>query len=145
MKRENYYPNFSPTRLPIRMRMPHLIVIIDDEEDILDLLSYNFGREGFEVASFERATEALQFLSSRKPDAILCDWMMPGMDGLELCRKIKSDVLLADIPFIMVTCKSEKVAIRQAISEGVTDFVVKPVRIADLIARISSLLGDQAA
>lgn len=124
---------------------PPLLVIIDDDEDILDLLSYNFTREGFEVAAFDRAMPALEFLHGRRPVAILCDWMMPGMDGLELCRQVKGNVSLADIPFVMVTCKGEKTAQRMAMAEGVTDFIVKPVRVQDLVARVRSLLQDQAA
>lgn len=124
---------------------PPLLVIIDDEEDILDLLSYNFTREGFEVAAFERAAPALDFLQDRRPVVILCDWMMPGMDGLEFCRQVKGNLELADIPFVMVTCRSEKTAQRMAMAEGVTDFIVKPIRVQDLVARVRSLLQDQAA
>ncbi|MDP5172742.1 MAG: response regulator [Bacteroidia bacterium] len=125
--------------------MPPLLLIIDDEEDILDLLSYNFGKEGFEVATFDRADLALKFLEGRRPDAILCDWMMPGMDGLEFCRRVKSSVLFADIPFVMVTCRHEKLAEKLAISVGVTDFIVKPVRVPQLVSRVRTLLGEQAA
>lgn len=122
-----------------------LLVIIDDEEDILELLSYNFKREGYKVAAFERAALALDFLANHRPVAILCDWMMPGMDGLELLRQIKGNLAMADIPFVMVTCKGEKSAQRLAMAEGVTDFIVKPIRVQDLVARVRSLLQDQAA
>lgn len=125
--------------------MQPLLIIIDDEEDILDLLAYNFAREGFEVKTFERAGPALRFLHERKPDMILCDWMMPEMDGLELCRMVKGDLAMADIPFVMVTCRSERAAIKQALSAGVTDFIVKPVRLQELVSRVRDLLGGEQA
>ena len=125
--------------------MQPLVLIIDDEEDILDLLTYNFTRAGFRVAAFEEASPALNFLGSNRPEAILCDWMMPGMTGIEVCREIKSNLHLADIPFIMVTCRSEKSAVREAKAEGVTDFITKPVRIPDLVNRVKNLLAEQAA
>lgn len=128
----------KPSRQP-------LLLIIDDEEDILELLSYNFSRDGFDVVSFDRASPALEFLQESRPVAILCDWMMPGMDGLEFCRRVKSNLNMADIPFIMVTCKGEKTAQRMAMAEGVTDFIVKPVRVQDLVVRVKSLLQEQAA
>lgn len=125
--------------------MQPLVLIIDDEEDILDLLSYNFSRAGFRVAAFEEASPALDFLGANRPEAILCDWMMPEMTGIEVCRKVKSDFELADIPFIMVTCRSEKSAIREARAEGVTDFIIKPVRINELVDQVKTLVAEQAA
>ncbi len=125
--------------------MQPLLLIIDDEEDILDLLSYNFSREGFTVAAFDRGEPAMEYLSHHRPDLILCDWMMPGLSGIEICRQIKSNLDMADIPFVMFTCRSEKAAIREARAEGVTDFIVKPVRILELIHRVKGLVQDQAA
>ncbi|MEZ4825386.1 MAG: response regulator [Bacteroidia bacterium] len=118
-----------------------LVVIIDDEEDILDLLEYNFLREGFVVEAFNRAKPALDFVSKQKPDAILCDWMMPEMTGLELCRAIKENISLADIPFLMVTCRTETTAVKMALAEGVTDYIRKPVRISDLIGKVQEVIG----
>lgn len=125
--------------------MKPLILIIDDEEDILELVTYNFRRAGFRVASFAEAEPALRFLAVHRPEVILCDWMMPGMTGIDVCRQIKSDLSLADIPFVMVTCRSEKRAIREARAEGVTDYITKPVRIQDLVRRVKNLIRDQAA
>lgn len=120
-----------------------LLVIIDDEEDLLDLFEYNFNREGFQVKTFTRALPALDFILQHRPDMILCDWMMPEMDGLELCRRVKSDVSLAGIPFVMVTCRSEREAVRRALSEGVTDYIPKPIRLSDLIGKVRLLLNQQ--
>ncbi|MEZ4775269.1 MAG: response regulator [Bacteroidia bacterium] len=123
------------------MAEQRLLVIIDDEEDILDLLEYNFLRVGFCVEAFNRAKPALEFLSQKKPAAILCDWMMPEMTGLELCRAIKENISLADIPFLMVTCRTETSAVKMALAEGVTDYIRKPVRISDLIGKVQTIIG----
>jgi len=122
----------------------NLLVIVDDEEDILDLLKYNFTIKGFEVETFSEAKGALAFVQERRPDVILCDWMMPGMNGLDLCREIKANHGLCTIPFIMVTCRNERTAITQAYSEGVTDYIVKPVKLLDLIARVQALLIEKS-
>ncbi|MDX2283295.1 MAG: response regulator [Bacteroidia bacterium] len=122
-----------------------LLVIIDDEEDLLDLLEYNFTREGYEVEVFTQASQALAFMIARQPDMILCDWMMPGMDGIELCKQIKTNRLLADIPVVMVTCRTEKDARVQAIEAGVAEFISKPVRIPDLLGRVQGLLRKNVA
>jgi len=123
----------------------NLLVIIDDEEDILDLLRYNFVRKGFEVETFESAHTAWSFISQRRPDVILCDWMMPGMNGLDFCKKVKADHALSSIPFIMVTCRNERTAISQAYAAGVADYVVKPVRLLDLISKVKDLLSQKSS
>ena len=122
-----------------------LLVIVDDEEDILELLQYNFRTKGYKVAAFNRVKPAMDFIRRQKPSAILCDWMMPEKDGLDFCRDLKNDTELSSIPFVMVTCKSEKTAIAQAMDEGVSDYVVKPVRILDLIIRVEDLLSGRKA
>lgn len=123
------------------MREP-LVVIVDDEEDLLDLYEYNFAKRGFRVATFERAEAAFDFILEEEPQIILCDWMMPDMDGLEFCRKVKSNIQLADIPFLMVTCRTEKSAIRQALASGVSDYISKPIGMEDLIERVNFILGS---
>ncbi|MEO1417976.1 MAG: response regulator [Bacteroidota bacterium] len=122
------------------MAKQRLIVIIDDEEDLLDLYEYNFIKHGFEVATFNRANKALQYIKEEMPMVILCDWMMPEMDGLELCRKIKSDIELAEIPFLMVTCRTDKNSIKQALASGATDFITKPIGMAQLIQHVSAII-----
>lgn len=116
------------------------VVIIDDEEDLLDLYEYNFAKRGFEVLTFNRAKAAIDYLHSHQPDIILCDWMMPDMDGLDLCKMVKSNLKMADIPFMMVTCKTEKSAIRQALAAGVSDYVSKPIGMEELVAKVNFVL-----
>ncbi|MEM7367135.1 MAG: response regulator [Bacteroidota bacterium] len=118
----------------------HLLVIIDDEEDLLDLFEYNFKKQGFEVAIFDRAKPALDFVSKNRPDMILCDWMMPGMTGLELCQSVKNNLQLADVPFVMVTCRNEPGAKQAAISAGATEFIPKPIPIQKLLEKVNRIL-----
>lgn len=119
----------------------NLLVIIDDEADILDLLTYNFSRAGFRVEGFERARPALEFVQKERPALILCDWMMPEMNGIEFCREVKSHVETADIPLIMVTCRNEKQARRTALAEGVSDYIAKPIRIPELMGRVNAFIS----
>ena len=121
-----------------------LLVIVDDEEELLDLFEYNFKRHGFLVKVFNRALPAWEFIANNKPDMILCDWMMPGMNGLEFCRRLKSDISLADIPFVMVTCRNGQEALNVARAEGVTDYITKPVGIQELIKRVKALLDNRS-
>jgi len=117
------------------------LIIIDDEEDLLDLMEYHFEREGYEVHAFDRATSAWEFMSNIRPDIILCDWMMPEMTGIDFCKKVKSNLSLADIPFVMVTCRSEKSAMQTALSEGASAFIRKPILMPDLVKQISEVVS----
>ncbi len=119
-----------------------LLVIVDDEEDLLELYAYNFKRRGFAVKTFERAKPALHFIRKNRPALVMCDWMMPEMDGLELCKAIKSSLALADLPFVMVTCRTERLAKSEALAAGVTEFLTKPIGMENLVQRIKSLLTD---
>jgi DNA-binding response OmpR family regulator len=119
------------------------IVIIDDEKDVLFLLEYNLKKSGFSVASFSDPIAALDHILKRKPDMILCDWMMPQMDGITLCREIKSSVKTSDIPFVMVTCKSANSERKEAIGAGVTDYICKPIQIPALIRQLKQILDDR--
>lgn len=120
------------------------VVIIDDEEDLLDLYEYNFSKRGFEVLTFSRAQDALEFLYRQQPDIILCDWMMPGMNGLDFCKRVKSNFEMADIPFMMVSCKTERSAVRQALAAGVSDYVSKPIGMNELVAKVNFILRSES-
>ncbi|RMG67987.1 MAG: response regulator [Bacteroidetes bacterium] len=121
------------------------LVIIDDEEDLLDLYKYNFMQAGFSVSVFDRARPALEYILTERPDMILCDWMMPDMDGLELCHMIKGKVDLAGIPFVMVTCHTGQEAQRKALAAGVTAYIPKPVRMSDLLGKVRGILTRKVA
>ncbi len=112
--------------------------IVDDEKDLLELLAYNFERAGFRVKTFVKAEPALETFAYSQPDIILSDWMMPGMDGMEFCKRIKQQQLGSRIPFFMVTCKSERESANEAMSLGVDEFFSKPFKIQELIARVNA-------
>lgn len=118
------------------------VVAIDDVSDILDLIEYNLTKEGMEVHAFANSADALQYIQKSPPDIIVSDWMMPDPDGLEVCRRIRSNDLVRHIPIIMLTCKGSIHDYRLALQAGAQDYIVKPVRMDELIRRIKLLLPN---
>lgn len=123
---------------------PIRAVAIDDVGDILDLIQYNLNKEGIEVDTYTESSEALASISKNPPDIVISDWMMPDPDGLEVVRTIKSNDLTKKIPLIMLTCKGSIQDYKTAIQAGAEDYVVKPVRMDELIRRIKLLLPDHS-
>ena len=80
-----------------------------------------------------------------RPDMILCDWMMPEMSGIDFCRMVKGNLVLSDIPFVMVTCRSENSAVQKALAEGVSDYIKKPILMPELVSRIDHLFNLRAS
>jgi len=119
------------------------ILIIEDEEDVLELERYNLTREGFAVVAASRGDEGLKAVALKRPDLIILDLMLPGINGLEVCRRLKSDPLTADIPIIMVTAKGEEADIIVGLELGADDYVSKPFSIKILISRIRAVLRRQ--
>ena len=126
------------------MQETQKLIIIDDEKDLLDLMAYNFSRKGYEVFTFSHAQRAWDFLEETRPDLILCDWMMPEISGLDFCKRVKGNLQMADIPFVMFTCRSEKSAEQQALAEGVSAFIRKPIPIPELVNKVSHIFQLQA-
>ncbi len=116
------------------------IVVIEDEPDIRELLEYNLAREGFRVHSTRDGEEGLSLVKREDPDAVLLDLMLPGLDGIEVCRKLKSDPLTRAIPIVMVTAKGEESDIVLGLGIGADDYVAKPFSIKELIARVKAVL-----
>lgn len=116
------------------------IVAIDDVGDILDIIAYNLKKEGMEVNTFTNSTLALESIAQDPPDVIVSDWMMPYPDGLEVCRMVKSSTATANIPLIMLTCKGRLQDHNEALDAGAEDYVVKPVRMNELVRRIKLVL-----
>ena len=116
------------------------IVVVEDEPDILDLVTYNLKREGYEVESTEDGAKALHLITKSSPDLVILDLMLPGVDGLEICRRMKENPTIKDIPIIMMTAKSEESDIVLGLGLGADDYVAKPFRPKELIARVKAVL-----
>ncbi|MFA6714584.1 MAG: response regulator transcription factor [Victivallaceae bacterium] len=117
------------------------ILIVEDEEDIQELIRYNLEKEGFcNLQVVDSGEGALETLKTFSPDLILLDLMLPGMDGLALCRQLKSVPDTAAIPIIMLTAKSEETDIIIGLEMGADDYIAKPFSNKVLVARIKSVL-----
>lgn len=123
--------------------MGHRVTIIEDEKDIVDLVRYNFRKEGFEVSSFLRGKEGLESLRRNPPDLVLLDIMLPDMDGLELCKQLRSDDRLKNLPVIFLTAKGEEIDRVLGLEIGADDYVVKPFSPRELVARVKAVLRRQ--
>jgi two-component system, OmpR family, alkaline phosphatase synthesis response regulator PhoP len=116
------------------------ILIIDDEEDIRELLSYNLKKEGFIIESAENGETGLAILSSFKPQLVLLDVMMPGMDGIEVCEAIRSKEGFQHTLVCFLTARNEDYSQIAGLEAGADDYVSKPIRPKVLISRIKALL-----
>jgi two-component system phosphate regulon response regulator PhoB len=116
------------------------ILAVDDEEDILELLRFNLAREGFKVSCALSGEKALSLAQSSFPDLIVLDLMLPGMDGLQVARQLKSDPNTNHIPIVMLTAKGEEADIVTGLELGADDYVTKPFSPRVLIARVKAVL-----
>ena len=124
--------------------MPRILVV-EDESDLRELLRYNLGREGYEVVEAGTGSAALSELRRRPADLVLLDLMLPDRDGLEVCKVIRADRTLAGIPVIMVTAKSDETDVVLGLGLGADDYVTKPFRVKELLARIRLRLRGRGA
>jgi phosphate regulon transcriptional regulator PhoB len=116
------------------------IVVVDDEEDILQLVTYNLKKEGFLVEEARTGDEALRLVRERPYQLILLDLMLPGLSGMELCRIFKQDPETAQIPIIMLTARSEEMDKVMGLETGADDYITKPFSVRELLARVKSVL-----
>jgi two-component system alkaline phosphatase synthesis response regulator PhoP len=119
------------------------ILIVEDEEDILELVRYNLAKEGYRIEGVGTGEAALEKAKAAMPDLILLDLLLPGLDGLEVCRILKSDGKTAHIPVVMLTAKSEDADVVAGLELGADDYVIKPFSPRVLIARIKAVLRRQ--
>jgi len=116
------------------------ILVVDDEEDILELLRFNLTREGYQVRSASTGEEALSLARAEHPDLILLDLMLPGIDGLEVARRLKGDPLTRGMPIVMLTAKGEESDIVTGLQLGAEDYITKPFSRKVLVARLRAVL-----
>ena len=123
------------------------ILVVDDEQDLLDLIEYNLIKEGYKVLKAENGIEALQVAKENHVDLVLLDIMMPKMDGLEVCNRMRSDMDLNQIPIIFLTARGDEKTEVEGLDTGADDYVTKPISTTKLISRIKAVLrrfGDTA-
>lgn len=116
------------------------ILIVDDEEDILKLVEYNLMQEGYHTKTSAFGEEALKLARAEHPDLIVLDLMLPGIDGLDICKLLKSDSETASIPVLMLTAKGEESDIVKGLELGADDYITKPFSPKVLVARVKSVL-----
>lgn len=116
------------------------VLVVDDEQDIRELIQYNLEKEGYSVHSVASGEEALDALQRNQPDAVVLDLMLPGVDGLALCKRLKQDSKTSTVPIVMLTAKSEDSDIVSGLELGADDYVTKPFSPKVLIARLRAVL-----
>lgn len=121
-------------------KMKNTVLVVEDEHDIRALLEYNLTRDGFSVRAVETGEQALSAVTTMPPDLILLDLMLPGIDGLQVCRKLKSDATTANIPILMLTAKDEESDVVTGLELGADDYVTKPFSPKVVVARARAVL-----
>ncbi len=116
------------------------ILVVEDEKNILELVKYNLEQEGYRVTTAMRGDQALEQVRKDKPDLMILDLMLPGMDGIEVCKTLKQNYKTAGIPVIMLTAKSEETDKIVGLELGADDYVTKPFSPRELVARVKSVL-----
>jgi len=116
------------------------ILLVDDEEDILEFLSYNLKKEGFRIDTANNGISALKKLEKSKPDLIILDVMMPEMDGIEVCEKIREQDNFDDVLILFLTARSEEYSELAGFSAGADDYITKPIKPKLLVSRVNAIL-----
>lgn len=116
------------------------ILIVEDEEALAILLRYNLAAEGYEVEHVARGDEADLVLRESPPDLLILDWMLPGLSGIEICRRLRARSETLRLPVIMLTARGEESERIRGLSLGADDYVVKPFSVPELVARVHALL-----
>ncbi len=121
------------------------VLVVDDEEDIRELIGFHLGKEGYQLLFAESGEKALDVAQAKIPSLVILDLMLPGVDGLEVCKKLKGIPKTEHIPVIMLTAKSEEADIVTGLELGADDYVTKPFSPKVLVARVRRLLQRSVA
>lgn len=126
--------------MPVGGKMKDKILIVDDEKDIVKMLDYNLKKEGFRTISCYDGEDALDMANREHPDLVILDLMLPGIDGLEVCRQLKKENKTEFIPIIMLTAKGQESDKVVGLEMGADDYITKPFSPRELIARVKAVL-----
>lgn len=122
------------------MAIPRHILVVDDEPDLIELVSYNLKKEGFKVSTASDGEESLKKIREGRFDLVLLDLMLPGIHGMELCRILKGNTDTSSLPIIMLTAKGEEVDRILGLEMGADDYITKPFSPRELVARVKAVL-----
>lgn len=120
--------------------MPAKVLIVEDEDALVTLLSYNLEAGGYNVAVTRSGSDALMVIDEENPDLVILDWMLPGVTGIEICRQIRGRTKTKALPIIMLTARGEEGDRIRGLATGADDYVVKPFSVTELMARVKALL-----
>jgi DNA-binding response OmpR family regulator len=120
--------------------MPSRVLVAEDEADIRSLLAFHLEREGYDVSLARTGSEALRLARDRPPDLLVLDLMLPGLDGLEVCRHLRREPATATLPIVMLTAKGDEVDRIVGLEVGADDYIVKPFSPKELVARVRAVL-----
>ena len=120
--------------------MSNVVLVIEDEQEVREMLSFSLSRSGFEVWEAASAEEALRRLEGPLPSLLIIDWMLPGMSGVDLARRLRRDEQTSSLPIIMLTARGEQADKLKSFDSGVDDYITKPFSPRELVARMRALL-----
>jgi two-component system, OmpR family, phosphate regulon response regulator PhoB len=116
------------------------VMIAEDEDDLVTLLRYNFEAGGYDVESVSRGDEAETRIKEHVPDVLILDWMLPGLSGIELCRRLRQRAETERLPIIMLTARGEESDRVRGLETGADDYILKPFSVNELLARVGAVL-----
>jgi two-component system phosphate regulon response regulator PhoB len=120
--------------------MPDRVLVVDDEPDLLELVRFHLVQAGFEVETARDGRHGIEAIRRRRPDLVVLDWMLPDLPGSEVCRQVRSDPQLRDLPILLLTAKSEEVDRVVGFELGADDYVTKPFSPRELALRVQAIL-----
>ena len=140
----------NPEKIALEQRtetttMATNVLIVDDEKDLVDLVRYHLEKEGFQCLQASDGLTALRLAQEQRPDLLVLDLMLPGLDGLEICRQLRRDPMTASLPIIMLTAKAAEVDRVVGLEVGADDYIVKPFSPRELVARVKAVLRRMQA
>jgi two-component system phosphate regulon response regulator PhoB len=120
--------------------MTDRVLVVDDEPDLLELVRFHLAQAGFEVETARDGRHGLEAIRRRRPDLVVLDWMLPDLSGTEVCRQVRSDPQLRDLPILLLTAKAEEVDRVVGFELGADDYVTKPFSPRELALRVQAIL-----